>query len=666
MHIQTMAAVLVNALSTLGALVKNAHIRCNSVETYSTPGLITLLDVALYRSNEGCLTSTVCAADALLFAFLELKRCSEELLASSMESRHRGTDLERGGGGKRRGGGAGNIDEEAEAFARLCLGCADEAILRIVADKLAATANLNPDPESGEDGSDGGGGRGGGGAGSIAGGGDDDPVAEGVLLECSDGAWGAGEEGRRSRRPRRRDCWESPRLFCPDYVWADDVLSYCQRLIRTMAKHPFLSARGGQGYHRLSILGESNGGGSGGDGNGVASWADLRPASVRAAEALRGLLWEDLPGKLHQFRAAVESDAAASKRLYLIKCEYRAPFRGFLEAHSAVQKAPRIELVDEYLMLHSKGNTEELKKKKESAEKRIKKCLENKALVEALKLEQQCETMEVAMARAMLPFTELARCLEQKRLRLIEVPGVLDKGDVPAMDDLLRRLRSILCRKAGSETSTGIRPLLLDIQGVARDDTLALSQQEPFGAHSSGTKYDATLQRLKRMLSLLRCLNTLCKTKGGFQTETGKKELDVPPTVLKACSVLDVEIFEAQFKDWHAMVQRQRELSTGEDGPLFAELSEEIRIAEIEVSIAIAAQPALEMVRQRLDMLEKDRMKRFQVLKDIAGEVCLREMYMNLVLAPPAKDAVLELPEISSLGVFGLQLQIAGVPLPLG
>lgn len=156
------------------------------------------------------------------------------------------------------------------------------------------------------------------------------------------------------------------------------------------------------------------------------------------------------------------------------------------------------------------------------------------------------------------------------------------------------------------------------------------------------------------------------KPKVDFKRKREKKELDVPPTVLKACSVLDVEIFEAQFKDWHAMVQRQRELSTGEDGPLFAELSEEIRIAEIEVSIAIAAQPALEMVRQRLDMLEKDRMKRFQVLKDIAGEVCLREMYMNLVLAPPAKDAVLELPEISSLGVFGLQLQIAGVPLPLG
>uniref|UniRef100_A0A7S4J1B4 Uncharacterized protein n=1 Tax=Odontella aurita TaxID=265563 RepID=A0A7S4J1B4_9STRA len=433
-----------------------------------------------------------------------------------------------------------------------------------------------------------------------------------------------------------------------------------------MAKHPFLSARGGRGYHRLSILGDSSGSGSGSDGGIEASWSDLRPTSIRAAEALRGLLWEDLPGKLHQFRAAAESDTAVSKRLYLIKCEYRAPFRGFLEAHSAVQKAPRIELVDEYLALHNKGNTDELKRRKEGAEKRIKKCLENKALVEALKLEQQCESMEVAMARAILPFTELARCLEQKRLRLIEVPGLLKKGDVAAMDDLLRRLRSILCRKAGYETSTGIRPLLLDIQGVARDDTLSLSQEEPFGTCTSGTEYDATLQRLKLMLLLLQCLNSLCKTKGGFQTETGKKELDVPPAVLKACCLLDVEMFEAQFKDWHAMVQRQRDLSLSKDGPLFAELSEEIRIAEIEVSIAIAAQPALEMVRQRLDMLEKDRMKRFEVLKDIAGEVCIREMYMNLVLSPPEKDAVLELPEISTLGVFGLQLEIAGEPLSLG
>lgn len=43
------------------------------------------------------------------------------------------------------------------------------------------------------------------------------------------------------------------------------------------------------------------------------------------------LLWlvlkKDLPTRLFQFRAAMEAESVVTKRLYLIKCEYRAPFR---------------------------------------------------------------------------------------------------------------------------------------------------------------------------------------------------------------------------------------------------------------------------------------------------------------------------------------------------
>ena len=46
----------------------------------ASPGLITLLDTALYQSREGELTSTVCSSHVLLVALLELKRQSGRLL----------------------------------------------------------------------------------------------------------------------------------------------------------------------------------------------------------------------------------------------------------------------------------------------------------------------------------------------------------------------------------------------------------------------------------------------------------------------------------------------------------------------------------------------------------------------------------------------------------
>mmetsp|Transcript_47930 Transcript_47930/g.72496 ORF Transcript_47930/g.72496 Transcript_47930/m.72496 type:complete len:123 (+) Transcript_47930:416-784(+) len=122
-------------------------------------------------------------------------------------------------------------------------------------------------------------------------------------------------------------------------------------------------------------------------------------------------------------------------------------------------------------------------------------------------------------------------------------------------------------------------------------------------------------------------------------------------------------MFRAQYLDWYYMVKRQREIVSG---PEFQTLSETMRRAEIEVGIAVASRSGLEVARQRLDLWEKDRTKRFDVLKEMVQEVCLREMNLQMELSPPDKDVVLELPYTSALGLFGLQLQMAGELLPIG
>lgn len=363
------------------------------LELVAVPGLMTLLDVALYRSNEGQLTATVCAAHALLCAWIDLKQqaqcllqvlCKEESCRSNSQQRR--------------------AAESAEGFARLCLDAASDALERLSQDKLAQSANLS-DPHDHGTGSSGG---------SLLGVGSQG-VAHGVLQSIR-----AAETGRGSKHNclKTKDCWESPRLLCPDYVWADDALLSCQRLVRALAKHSFYSETNMDGL-------VSN-----------AAPAGLGPACEREARLLVGLIKEDLPMRLHQFRCAMEADAVVSKRLYLVKCEYRAPFRAFLEAHQTVQRAPPIDLVDEYIELQKQPI--QLEKKRSKAKESIQKCLESPALVEALTLEQRCEQMEVDMAQALFPFSELARILDSKRARLKVIPGVLESEDIPCLQETVR------------------------------------------------------------------------------------------------------------------------------------------------------------------------------------------------------------------------------------
>ncbi len=86
----------------------------------------------------------------------------------------------------------------------------------------------------------------------------------------------------------------------------------------------------------------------------------------------------------------------------------------------------------------------------------------------------------------------------------------------------------------------------------------------------------------------------------------------------------------------------------------------------MEAGIRAANQESLELVKERLERLSKDRELRFEVLKDMAEEVCAREVNWRIVLKQPEKDCVLALPSTSVVGLVGAVLQRAGDPLPIG
>jgi hypothetical protein len=487
------------------------------------------------------------------------------------------------------------------SFARACLETASDAIEKITIDTLASSANLTDAYESG---------------------------SSSILSSVSDVSEAVADSKLDSGRhipvlQRRRDLWETSRLICLDSVWADEAYLACQRHVRHLSK---------QASNKSMQLGDST------------AWE-------REARVLQMLVLQDIPMRLHQFRTAVEANGVVSKRLYLVKCEYRAPFRAFLEAHQTVQRAPSIIMVDEYLQLKRSSST--LLQKRKQADEKLQSLLETPGLVEALSLEKECEMMEVRMAHALFPFTELARVLDNKDAKVRAVPGKLSPDTVPRMQDLLQRLKCILCRKAGPETSTGIRPLLLDLQGLPRDESLERSKEiKPNKA--------LVMAQMSVLVTQLKILNILCQSRGVFVTEK-RGEIDVPSAIAKSCSQFDSELFAAQFEDWYDMVQEQHVLVAG-----FDDLSEQIRLAEIEKGISAASDSNLGQLRQRLELIATDRQKRFEVLRETVEEVCRREMNWHVKLLPPDKDSVLSLPPTSVLGVYGPSLQMAGERLPIG
>jgi hypothetical protein len=169
-------------------------------------------------------------------------------------------------------------------------------------------------------------------------------------------------------------------------------------------------------------------------------------------------------------------------------------------------------------------------------------------------------------------------------------------------------------------------------------------------------------ERLEDFLRQLQILGTLCKAKNSFDTEK-RSEVDMPSSIFKGCTELDDELFSCQFLDWYAIVQRQQELRSVKD---FGELADEIRKAEMEVSIAGATQQSLSVVKQRLELIATDRQKRFEVLKEMVEEVCLREMNLHVQVNAPDPKRTLILPDTSAVGFLGIPLEMAGETLPVG
>lgn len=155
--------------------------------------------------------------------------------------------------------------------------------------------------------------------------------------------------------------------------------------------------------------------------------------------------------------------------------------------------------------------------------------------------------------------------------------------------------------------------------------------------------------------------------------------------IIEQCrEVWDEDMFRAQYQDWFDMVKRQQELNTG--GPStgtnsinsngqepiptlsLSELSDTIREAEIELSIAMASKDQLERVHERLEALKADKLARYKILAQIVFDVGYRELNDGVVVEPPAEDdMIVEFPNLSFVpGVFGDQLTMSGEELPVG
>ena len=154
------------------------------------------------------------------------------------------------------------------------------------------------------------------------------------------------------------------------------------------------------------------------------------------------LVQNDLPLRLYQFRSAMESEAVVTKRLYLVKCEYRAPFRAFLEAHQNLLRAPSMELVNHYLKKNTSGSDGGQKNDKSSSPEALKaelqSLLNTPELIELLSLEMEAEKLELDMGKALFPFTELSRTLANKRIYIEGFPGVVEVDELPSLRETIR------------------------------------------------------------------------------------------------------------------------------------------------------------------------------------------------------------------------------------
>eukprot|EP00536_Pseudo-nitzschia_multiseries_P012652 jgi/Psemu1/209371/e_gw1.497.49.1 len=630
----------------------------NPLPLKAVPGLITLLDVALFRSVEGQLTGTITTGHALLACWLDIKHQAQIVLQLYKTKDFIGTP-----------------DGEAcprESLAWQCLEASCNAIERLGTDGLAAAANLSDAYESTKAAAvqvalhaqhNHNHNHHGGSSGSINIGIGQQGIRNGVLLSKD-------ETGRRGQlRQRRKDCWESPRLFCPDFVWADGVYLACRKWIRSLDKHPLVKISQESSPQTTST---SSGGGGGGRKRSARYEGDDPTYEEMETQimVLVQLVQNDLPLRLYQFRSAMESEAVVTKRLYLVKCEYRAPFRAFLDAHQNLLRAPPMELVDRYLSNQQQSSNSSSGGKKgsgghssssssssspEALKAELQALLNTPELVELLALEMEAEKLELDMGKAFFPFTELARTLAHKKVYLEAVPRIVSVDELPVLRETVRRLGCLLCRKGGSETSTGIRPILLDLLLVPRDDEpisaaaswLSALVRETVSHNSNSNSHSNSHSHNSQHQQYYPALNT-----------------DLSLSVARGCTDdYDPELLKCQLLDWFAIVERQHALHDDDDD----DYNNDIRWAEMKLSIAGASKQSLQTAKDSLKLLEGIRSERLNVLKDMVKEVCLREMNLCVTLTGPNPDEILELKETpSAKGLFGIPLELAGETLPIG
>ena len=626
--------------------------RNKTIDAYAIPGLITILDQALFRANEGGLTGTVSSADVLLSQFLRLKKEARELLVAVLHDYHLYNKFP-------------ECCDTLENFARLCIECANGVAEHLTTDKLALASNIDYTTAvsgqlSGSSSALGSSPIRGMGIGSSS----KDSV---ILLKNSIGVRRSDSEGvntvnsatgvafndeaiavhlehasSTNMPKRRRDCYETPRLICPDYVWAEDAVLFTQRALKAIQKHPAMALSSGSANvvkYDLTSLGYQE-----------------------KIDLLYMLIKVELPDDFASFKAAVSADAVVSKRLYLIKCEYRAPFRGFLESHRNLQRAPDKIIVDEIVSLYQAsgklldGAKLKLDSMKESALAEKKRILDNTTLVDAFQIEHCCEVMEVAMSRMLHPYAELARLMDSKNYRLKEIQGKLAASDVASFREVLRRLKALLVRKASQE-ATGIRPLLLDLQGESREKSLECIQIFPQEYYSYLSPERAIKKRIEKFMKMLVRLCDICIVM------VEKREYELPSSILRECADVDTELFYAQYEDWYNGARRQQELI--QEG-FFDRQPETLRRAEVNLGVLKASHPTLIAVQGKLETLKKERMKRFEFLQETVSEVCSRELGVNINLIPPDDSYMLSLPQTSIIGVFGQRLLMENETLPIG
>lgn len=247
----------------------------------------------------------------------------------------------------------------------------------------------------------------------------------------------------------------------------------------------------------------------------------------------------------------------------------------------------------------------------------------------------------------------------------------------------LQRLKSILRRKPECDESLGIRPLLLDLQGVPRHikDPMDSSIDIPFYPPSSRTlshsddewfHLDQFVSEVGKLLDLITIPNT------PFIIDERIPGSNILRDLIEQCKESwDQELFSARYKDWCDMVKLQHELNAGrnddrsqqhdETPSTLSELSDIVREAEIELSIAMASRDQLERVNTRIEALRKDKAARYKVLAQIVFDVGYRELNHGILVeeSPPEDDTVLY-PHLSVPGVFGDQLTLSGECLPIG